>query len=81
MNCLDYFGVTAMAGVEDAKFLRDGAGNPEPKAGMDSDPENVALLISGHFGQFYACTVQITAKHLMNLVVQLRFVCVLGVWL
>jgi len=31
MNCLDYFGVTAMAGVEDLKILRDGAGNRDPK--------------------------------------------------
>jgi len=62
-----------MAGVRDLKFLRNGAGDREPKARVDSEPKNVTLLISGPFRQFYACTVQITAKHLMNLVVQLRF--------
>jgi len=49
MNCLDSFGVTAMAGVEDLKFLRDGAGNPEPKAGMDSESKNVRLCSSPVF--------------------------------
>jgi len=49
MNCLDYFGVTAMAGVEDLKFLRNRAGNPEPKAGMDLEPKNVRLCSSPIF--------------------------------
>jgi len=31
MNCLDYFRVAAMAGVEGLKFLRNGAGNRGPK--------------------------------------------------
>jgi len=38
-----------MAGVEDLKFLRNGAGNPEPKAGMDSEPKNVWLCSSPVF--------------------------------
>jgi len=32
MNCLDYFGVASIAGVEDLKFLRNGAGNREKEA-------------------------------------------------
>jgi len=49
MNCLYSFGVTAMAGVEDLKFLRDGTGNRELKAGMDSEPKNVRLCSSPAF--------------------------------